>query len=516
MLKTGSSSEEERSFGMSKKVKWKLFWQETSLLIAHTLLAGFYAKLAYLLFDYYRAGFLACLSLFVSIAFAFPLLLSLLDIFALSTLAVREELIAEKALKLSLAIHEKLFTLRNAYASNKKALLAGLYFDEEKFQEAENLFAESWQIYKHARIKFPLLAGEFNKYLRLEKTNQNPEFNEIRQSLKVSQQLRIAQKFACLILTLPIIAFMLFNQELERRIALQNAAGNVPEALKNISLIASNEAMILGEFAAAKVYKDYAEAFDENPGQYKEMQWCADKALSALEHSNIKDEYMTVLLLNLKAKAKIAEGNNAEGLKLLEKSVSICANWQASNFAYPNTKAELEREKAILNLAELKRNKGDYLEAEKFYKILLGINGEIRKKSDLRLFPSDPIEAVDRLHKLQAIETKLSKKEEAVLLQEKVAEILRNSVQTLTAKTTSSAICDFGLKEASRELDVCAFMLQDLGRDTEAEAYLKEAAKMRGLKQKNLKLDALTQDLIVESSSKITNDILAVKYRASD
>jgi hypothetical protein len=129
----------------------------------------------------------------------------------------------------------------------------------------------------------------------------------------------------------------------------------------------------------------------------------------------------------------------------------------------------------------------------------------------------DPVEIVDRLHKLQSIELKLRKKEEAVKIQDVICQVLNHSIEQLSAAHGKNGpIWDFGVREATREMDVYALMLQNVGRDAEAKKYRLQVEALRDTHNKALKLNAGQQDSIVSIATKVTNDLLAVKYKTND
>lgn len=502
----------------AQKINWKLFWKESSVLVAHTLLAAFFFRIGQVLNEYYKLPVLSALAFIISVMFAVPLLINLFDLWARTIASVREEAVAEKILKCSITIHNTFFGRKNAYMSEKQAILASLYYDMGKSSESEELFKESWKNYNDSLIKFPWLHPAFADYTRILSTTGDTEaLARVQASLTRSRYLHLGQKICTILITTPIVTFLMMNQYTERNIAKHNAHGQIILALKEVTGLANREAQLLGEYAAARVYSDYAQAFDDTPGQSSEMLWCVNKCLDALQRSGTNDEYLKVLMLNLKAKAILSGKKPEDAIALLQESVNLCSNWDDKKLARNRYDAAMEREKSLLTLAELKRNQSKYSEAESLYVQLLGTAGSKVNNSQLKvpLF-SDPVETVDRLHKFQHVEQKLGKKNEAIELQKKVCGILEDSVQKLTRANTSSALCDFGIREAARELDVCAFMLQESGRDTEAKAFHERADKLRKSRHTELRLDAQQQDSVVDETTRITNELLAVKYKADD
>ncbi len=497
--------------------KWKLFWKESSVLVAHTLLAGFYLRIAHVLNEYYRAPVLASCFLLISLAFAVPLCVNLFDLWARTIASVREESVAENILKLSIAIHRRLFGTKNAYYSEKKAMLASLQFDMDRLDEASESFKESFESYQQSLVKIPWLHPCYSDYLKLLATSGDTSTAEkIKQVLKFSHRLAVGQKLVITLFTVSVVAFLTQVQFTERDIAKHNAHGQTLVALKEISALAKFESSLLGEYAACKVYKDYALAFEESNGQMNEMDWCTDKALSSLKQSGIKDDYVNVLLLNLKAKASLADRKPALATNYLKSAAEISMNWDKNQLARNAYDAAYEREKSLISLAEIYRNQGEYEKAEPLYKKLLGFKSEKINLSEMKPTFFDPVELIDRLHKLQHIEVKLGKKDEAIKLQQKACAILEKSVKTLTASSKSSPVCDFGIREAARELDVCSIMLQEAGREKESGAYRQRADSLRAKHQNQLRLAPDQQDSIVDASTRLTNELLSVKYRAGD
>lgn len=508
---------------MQQKLKWKLFWKEASVLIAHTLLAGFYLRGAQLLNDYYRVPSLAALFFVISLGFAIPLMISMADLWAQVISSVREEAIAEKVMKCSITIHKTFFGVHNAYMSAKQAILAGIYVDMGRLDDAEFLFAEAWKNFSMSAIKLPVLHPGFSSYLKiLSDKGASDAAKSLQAELQWARRLSVSRAIASTLLTAPIIVFMIVNQTTEQNIAKHNAHGQILLALKEIQMLAKNEATFLGEFAAARVYCDYAQAFEDTDGQLAEMDWCVEKALATLDRSNTRDDYLRVLLLNLKVKAVLADNKISEDKrfeeaeKLVEEAVKISINWDKRQLKRGNYDAGFERDKALLTLAEIKRNKGDYKEAEPLYQKLLSLSNDGKLDSEHALPFQDPMSTIDRIHKLQHIEQKLGKKKESIELQKRVCNILETSVKGLTSKNKSSSLCDFGVREASRELDVCAFMLQEAGRESEAHDYHERADQLRKSHQKSLKLNSDLQDSIVDASTSLTRDLLSVKYHAGD
>ena len=497
------------------KTNWKLFWKECTVLISHTLLAGFYLRIALVVNDYYKQPVLAIVFFVIALLFAVPLCINLLDLWARTVASVREEAVAERILQLSIKIHEKLFGKNNAFYAEKQGMLASLYYDMGKTEQAEPLFEEAWQNYCKSGIKLPLLHPCFADYKKILATRNDTEvFPVLQKSLTTCGRVAIAQKMGTLFLTAPIIAFMLMNQGTERNIAKHNAHGQILVALKEISGLADSEAMFLGEYARCKVYKDYAQAFEDTDGQLSEMVWCANRAAASLKKSGVDDDYAKVLLLNMQARGAVAAGKKDDAMKMLKDAYGICSKWGARGLV--QFKYEYEREKTVLSLAELYRNRAEYQNAEPLFMELLGFKGKQLDTSKLQAGSYDPVETIDRLHKLQHIEAKLGKKDDVISLQKNVCDILESSVKGLTSNNKNSAVADFGVREAARELDVAAIMLQEAGNLKEAKDYQIRAEKLRSARQNHLKLDAKEQDSIVDASTKLTNDLLAVKYRAGD
>ncbi len=550
------------------------------MLILHTLLSGFYLRIAQVLYTSYKQPILAVCFFVVALCFILPLGLNLLDLWARTVASVREEKIAIRILELSLLIHRKLFGTKNAYYSEKQAMLASLYYGEKRLDDAENLFADALTNYRKSFFKYPLLHPCFDDYRNILLTKSESEVADALNSsgtagpsgvpdksdtfdtksestrdslgesrsgsegesrrdsetsfskgkttgenndliLELKKELRktsigaLAQRCGIALLTIPILCFLITVQSMENTIAKTNARGKIFEALNGVSSLAALEAMVLGNYARCKVYKDYAQAFEDN-AQIHEMLWCVHKALSAAKLSSNRDDYFDVVLLNLLAKGDLAQGKPDEALSALEQSSKICMDWDLAQRSRNNFDASVEREKTLDALAELKRKNGDYAGSEKlFKKVLMLPDGPIDlAKIEVRIF--DPIEAIDRLHKLQSIEEKLGKKDDAIILQKKVCEVLENGIKGLAEKHKNTVLFDFGVRETARELESAAIMLADAGRNSESEEYRKRADSLRRSRSNTLKLDAAQQDSIVEASTQLTNDLLSIKYKAGD
>jgi hypothetical protein len=504
---------------MTHRINWKLFAKESCILVGHALLAGFYFKVAQVLFDYYKLPIAGSLSLFVCFLFVLPLLIDFFDLWARTIASVREEKLAEKIFKCSITIHNTFFGKKNAYMSEKQAKLASMYYDQGKQAESEELFKESWKNYNDSAIKFPWLHPCFSDFLKiLDTTGDTITAAKVKEELEKSRRLELSQKAIIALLSTPIISLLLVNQATEREIAKANAKGNIAFALNQISELANREAFFLGKYAAARVYTDYAQAFDDTEGQSKEMMWCAEKGLSALQSSSNNDEYIKVLLLNLVAKGNVTQGRFEDSVDSLEQSAAISSKWGAKELARNKNDGKFQRDKCIITLAEIKRNHGDYDGADSLYKLLLGAQGENINISASAAGCSffDPIETIDRLHKFAHVKQKLGKREEALALQKRICDILETSVKGLSEKKANSPLVDFAVRETARELDVYAYMLQESGKDEQAQKYHDKADKLRVSRHKELKLDADQQDYVVDATTKLTGELLAVKYRAGD
>lgn len=529
------------------------------MLILHTLLSGFYLRIAQVLYTSYKQPVLAVCFFIVALCFILPLGINLLDLWARTVASVREEKIAIRILELSLLIHRKLFGTKNAYYSEKQAMLASLYYSEKRLDDAEKLFADALTNYRKSLIRYPMLHPCFDDYRKIllskseaadaslsgnsgasctsdfsnnldsskselapvSGTSSNAGGEDSDLILELKKELRktsigaLAQRCGIALLTIPILCFLITVQSMENTIAKTNARGKIFESLNGVSSLAALEAMVLGNYARCKVYKDYAQAFEDN-AQIHEMLWCVHKALSAAKLSSKRDDYFDVVLLNLLAKGDLAQGKADEALSALEQSSKICMDWDLAQRSRNNFDASVEREKTLDTLAELKRKNGDYSGSEVlFKKVLMLPDGPIDlMKIEVRTF--DPIEAIDRLHKLQSIEEKLGKKNDAIILQKKVCEVLEKGIKGLAEKHKNTVLLDFGVRETARELESAAIMLADAGRNSESEEFRKRADALRKSRSNTLKLDAAQQDSIVEASTQLTNDLLSIKYKAGD
>lgn len=513
---------------MAQKINWKLFSKESCVLIGSTLFFGFFLKVSLVLFQYYKAPALSLVALSIGLCFGLPLLTSLLDIWARLVLSVGEPAIAEKMFRLSMSWHARLFGMDNSSYASKQALLADLYFRSGRTAEATSLFQESWSSYKKARFKFPLLNGCFSNYLKLldttfdtaaragqEQDKQQGLNKEIKAELRNSGLVSMAQAVSSLAVTLPIVTFLFQNQMLEIAISKHNADGQTVLALREITTLAERESAILGPYAAARVYRDYVHAFGtmDDP-QDGESAWCADKGLQELKRSGISDDYLKVVLLNVKAEHYLNKGSLTQAEIAYEEAASLCSAWSQSQLSEHNNDARFERDTALLGLGEILRNRGEYEKAQAYYETALGWkDGEFRP--DLQSV--DMVRMLDRIHKLQHIENKLGKKDRSIQLQKIAANMIESKMHgILQGMTSPSPMCDFGVREAARELDACALLLKDAGKVDEAKSYSQRADKLRQLQRKRFELDKGQRDSLVDTSTRITNELLAVKYKAGD
>lgn len=497
---------------MLQKIHWRNFWKNSSVLISHTLLACFYLKVALVLFEYYRHPVLAAGFLAVSMLYAIPLIINFVDLWALTMAAANEEAFAENMLKMSMATHAKLFGARNILMLQKQSMLAGLNFQMGRTAEAEELFREAWEKYKSHKIKLPWIAASFADYQKLLATRSDTATTlKVQEALKNSSRMMLAANLVVLLATGAIVVFLLYNQAAERSIALFNSRGQIDHAMSELEKLASNEALILGSYAAARVYTDYARAFDGSVGRSTEMERCTDKAMAYLNQSRQKDEYLRVVLLNLKAKAELKQGNTDESMNCLKEAVALSSGWTKNQLFRNKLDAALQRERAIIALGELDRIAGRYEQAEALYRGI--IYAEPGSPTNSKITSVDLIEDIDRLHKFQHVEQKLGKKEEVLKIQERICKMVEDNLHLWTGKK-NAAVCSFGAREAARELDNCALMLQESGRDKEARVFLARADALRKANIKPLQLNASQQDSIVDAATKLTNDLLSVKYRA--
>ena len=530
------------------KINWIVFIKDSVVLIAHMLLSLFFVRVALMLNDYYQAPLLAAVAWVVALTFAIPLLLHFLDLWAGLLAAVREDTIAERFFKLSIKVHQKLFGSENAFMSEKEAQLANVYFVSGRSEEAVKQFEQSWEHYQNAKLKYPPLNLCFKNYLDLlnsepEKLSNAEKISQLKSSLLASKNYLIAQKTASVLVTLPVVLFMLSTRALEDEIGRNNSDNKVVLALKGINTLASLETAILGNYAGARIFADYAHAFEESKSQTAEMIWCTDKALSALSKSKVQDDFMRLALLNLKAKEELERDKRDDARKILIEAIAISngsgsgtsSGAGTSSSATQNNRswlatypARLETEKALLSLAEIERLDGNYSLAEPLYAKALGLNEQaqgIQGARDpgtaYRSYPGkivDTIELIDRLHKVQHIESKLGKKEKVLDIQKRICALLDSTghLQDLNNKSASNTQTeqDFGVRESARELDVCSLMLAEAGKDKEAKEYRDRAEALRDRFTRTLKLNASQQDSIVDVVTRMTNGLLAVKYRA--
>lgn len=530
------------------KFHWSLFIRESISLISQMMLALFFVRIALMLNDSYRNPTLAVVALLVAILFGVPLLVRMMDIWARILAAVREETAAIKLMKISIAIHKKLFGTNNTFLAEKEAILGETLLADGRKEEAKEHFEKSWQTYQNSSIKFQPLHPSMNEYLKMlnagsastvtktgeqsssqntaaldpnDLTQQRPvgaskseEENaaKLKTSLQSSKRFLFVQKSAAIVVTVPVIIFMLSVQALEKEIAFRNSNSQVLDAIKGINSLAMAQGALLGQYAASRTYADYALAFEESDNQISEMNWCADKALIALNKSGVRDDLLKVQLLNLKAKSQLSKDKKIEARTSLTEAIKISQNWKNDSAINQSFFARREREKALFGLAELERVEGNYAKAEPLFMTALGF--ENSNLNNWRGSVTESLELIDRLHKLQDIESRLGNKEKIIQIQKRICDLLAATERIQTDKNLNITELDFNVREAVRELDVCALMLAEAGKRTEAEQYRKRAEILRNKHDRNPNLNAEQQDSVVDACTRMTNELLAVKYRA--
>lgn len=515
------------------------------MLVLHLTLAVFFCRIAVSVNELYHAQLQAVAAAIVAMCFLIPLLIHVLDLWARLLAAAREENFAIKLLEFSIAWHKKLFGENNAWMAEKEAILADVYYDWDKRDDAKTLFESAWKHFKNARPKFPPLHPSMQNYVTLLTNEQDqPTVHEIQNELKTANRLILAQRVLSFAVTIPSIIFMVSIHALELEISAKNSEMHTLDSLKGINALSKLESAVLGEYAGALVYADYASAF-EDANQFAEMTWCVNKAIAIVQETAQPDPILTLSLLNQKSLGLILTNKTDEARKTLQAALKLAGTLADSNPSTStnvwsrNFKIRKEQEKAEQNLAELERLEGNYSIAEKLYLKVCGLKPDMTWDTASKSANSteqqsekgqsglakevvyatkvvDTIQLIDRLHKLQHIESKLNQPDKSLAIQKRICELLDRgySLEQLSAKPASE--CDFGVREAARELDVCSLMLAEAGRKEESIQYLNKAEALRSKHSRTLKLDAEQQDSLVNICTTVTNGLLAAKYRSDN
>jgi tetratricopeptide (TPR) repeat protein len=621
----------------AKKTNWKLFINESIVLVLHLTLAVFFCRIAVSVNELYHAQLQAVAAVIVSMCFLLPLLMHVVDLWARLLAAVREEKFAVKLLEFSITWHKKLFGENNAFMSEKTAMLADIYYDWEKKEEARSKFDQAWKQYKNSSLKLPPLHPSFSQYAQLLEASASAGIGkasiatdgsagilpassaadgsagilpassaadgsagilpassaadgsagilpassaadgsagilpassaadgsagilpasaskhetalaqEIRSELRKTSRWLIGQRTLSFAITVPTIVFMLSIHALEAQISEKNSEMRAVESLKGINALAKMESAVLGPNASALVYADYASAF-EDATQYAEMTWCVNKAIEILQKIHDPEPVLTLTLLNQKALGLILTNKTEEARKGLLAAMKLANTLSDSKFSVGGWsrkyKIRKEKEKAELHLAELERLEGNYQSAEELYLRACGLKADMswvstdttQNNENTPAQPKvnqpespwsnkvvyatkvvDTIQLIDKLHKLQHIEMKLDHPLKALLIQKRICELLDRSYSLEQLSERPGNELDFGVREASRELDVCSLMLAEAGQTKESEKYREKAEALRNKHSRTLNLNAAQQDSLVDICTTVTNGLLAAKYRSDN
>lgn len=527
----------------TRKTNWKLFINESIVLVLHLTLAVFFCRISITALELYHAQLPAVAAGITSLCFLFPLLVHLIDLWARLLAAVREEPFAVRLLNFSIEWHRRLFGKNNAWMSEKEAILAHVYFDWDKKEEARPHFEEAWKQFEKARTKFPPLHPAMQNYLTLlDSDGEEDKVQQITKALRISNNWTLAQRGAAFLATIPSIVFIISIHSIELEISAKNSEMHAIDSLKGINALSKLETAVLGQYAGVLVFADYASAF-EDANQFAEMTWCVNKAIEILQTSPEPDPLLTLSLLNQKALGLILTNKTSEARKGLLAALKLSYTLSDSKLTAGSWsrkyKIDKERDKAELHLAELERLEGNYSEAEELYLKACHLRSDLSwdsssfdsyKKNDGsqdQQSPSsskikyaskvvDTIQLIDKLHKLQHIESKLNQPAKTLEIQKRICELLDRgySLDQLDGRSTTET--DFGVREAARELDVCSLMLADAGKKEASLEYLKKADALRNKNGRTLKLNASQQDSLVDICTTVTNGLLAAKYRSDD
>lgn len=532
----------------NKKTNWKLFLQESIVLVLHLTLAIFFARIAVTVNDLYHARLLAAGAAVIAALFLIPLLIHILDLWARLLASAREESWAVAILKTSISIHRKLFGENNSFMAEKLAMLADVYYEWNKMDESRTLFDKSWTLFEKSSIKFPPLHPCVASYTKLlDQEIDREKISAIKSELVKTKQFLMAQKVAACLVTFPSVFYIYSIHALEQEIQTRNANMQATGTLKGINALAKLESLALGNYAAGLVYADYANAF-EDANQTAEMAWCNEKAISVLKDVPDQDPFLTLSLMNQRAYSKILISKNEEARKTLAQVLEICRSiehQQASADWSKQYNLRKIKEKAELRFAELERLDGNFDSAERLYLAAAGLTpdmqwqsakiaaklqrnytqaGEASSPIDLKIgavaayatHVVDAVQQIDRLHKLQHIEYKLHRPKNVLEIQKRICELLDKGFELEQIDSKDVAECDFGVREASRELDVCSLMLAQAGDLKGAAQYKERAENLRNKHSRTLHLDTNQQDELVEVCTTVTNGLLAAKYRAEN
>ncbi len=373
---------------------------------------------------------------------------------------------------------------------------AEFYLWQQKFPEAEVIFRQLIDLIPVKGWKFPTRAeSAFQAYHRyLARKGQAADADAVLERLKLlRKQTRIA-KFVFLLLPLPVVLYLCTSELIVRSIATTLIHGEKDALRTRIKWLADIDSGFFGGAIGAKVYCDYATTLQESCGDDTSALWCARAGL--MELKRCPSAGVACKLYTIIASVYVERGDYQHARDALRQAVEISmtnkevADWQHDG-------------KAFGLLADIEAKDGKLAVAEKLYS---------RAAQSARPADRQTDEYLSLLDRASCLQSSLGAVSKAADTKKQICDILTGRLSDADPSAMhADQIEDH--RRLTRELDACAALLRQSGREDEAKSLASQAALLRTKRVRPLVLGLRQQSEIVDTTTRTTNLLLSVKYK---
>ncbi len=404
---------------------------------------------------------------------------------------------AERILRKYILAWSKLFGAKGPGTLAKRAHLAELYLIDQKDSEAKELFNVVISQWNRRWWSFlsPACKSLDNYAIHLKKNKQLSESEEIRKMIKGWQLGAILPSAVMVVLVALSAAYLLYVKQIRQDInALTNSetADSSKNARELIDELARVEEKVLGPVAAARLYHGVAWSsyFPAEERDVANSEWSLLRAIPLARKSestvmNLAESLMWLGEIQAtRGESDKAEANYKEAMQLLLKR---------DNGSIPYT--------ISMDLARLYQIKKDFRRSRDYYVKAASVAEEtFGKRSDFYADAQMELAGVEmHLRNYQSAEKAIN---EAC----SVAEELYNSelkIEIPSKESYRRLITSLVTKEE---------VLSELGKDVLAQEVSKHISDVQNAKTKKFKLDAQTQDWIVDTTQELSKCLLSIKF----
>lgn len=465
---------------------------ECIVLVLLSICTVFFGLIAYGFFVYARWSVPFVLAAISCLVPAVSLLLFLPEHWAKVCEFAGESSLAGRLLVWSCNSWQKLVGDNGPAMAGKLSFLLEYLVRQHDAPAAKDVYDRLLPLIQNNMWKFPGRAESALKayHTELLRLDRRDEAARVKERLGCLKKQTLPARMLVFLLPLPVVAYLSATELLVRSIANNIVHGQTIALRTRIKGLADIDTVFFGNNMGAKVYWDYANTLRETCGDDTSALWCARSGLVELKQGN--GPPVASRLLTLIGAISFERGEFDQAREALNKAIaaSPTGSWESCG-------------RALGLLAELESMAGRNNAAEALYLRAMHSASLSDKQSD------DYLSLLDKAGSLQASMSAISRAADTKM---QLCEILLARCANAEALGNSVQIEEH--RRLTRELDACAALLREVDRTKEAAVFSAKAVELRNKRVKPLVLGARQQSEIVAATTRVTNLLLSVKYKA--